>query len=234
MLDRQQGEVKMKKLMLLAGMLALIALPALAAQGMVGKNGETVPVTNAPAQGGSTILSDVWYNTTGVLDGAATLGGSDTGWGPYFIATWVNDTGMDVTLTEFGWPCNGGGGTALWYYWLSETLPGAVGTAHVTGLYTIVNPSPDEFPPSTYSYADVSAEGLVVPAGNRIYWGYAVPAPGIGGQVNFNGVVTWAWYLGAWDPDSDWGRTAVLQLKGTTGVIANDNASLSQVKSLFR
>ena len=225
----------MKKLMLVVGMLALIALPAMAAQGVIGKDGQTAPVTNAPAQSGPLTLDyDVFYNTAGALDAPAALGGSDTGWGPYFIATWVNSTGQDVTLTEFGWPCNGGGGTAMWYYWLSETLPGPVNTAHATGTFTIVNPSPTELPPSTYSYADVSGAGLVVPAGSRIYWGYAVPVPGIGGQVSFNGTVTWAWYLGAWDPDDAWGRTAVLQLKGTFGVVANETTSLSQVKSLFR
>jgi len=225
----------MRKLTLLFGMLALIALPALAGQGVVGKNGETVPVTNNPAQGGSLLTDyDVFYNTVGALDAPATVGGSDDGWGPYFIATWVNDTGEDVTLTEFGWPCGGGGSTALWYYWLSETLPGAVGTAHATGTYNIMSSDPDEFPPTVYSYADVTDAELVVPAGSRIYWGYALPVPGIGGQVDFNGTTTWAWYLGAWDPDSDWGRTAVLQLKGTFGVIATDQTSLSQVKSLFR
>jgi hypothetical protein len=148
-------------------------------------------------------------------------------------AAGVNDTYDDVILTEFGWPCNGGGGTALWFYWLSETLPGPVETA-MSGLYTIVNPDPAEFPPSTYSYADVSGDGFIVPPGNRIFWGYALPEPGIGGQVDFNGENTWAWWLDAWEPDADWGRTAVLQLKGTHAWVANDNVSLSQIKTLFR
>lgn len=55
-----------------------------------------------------------------------------------------------------------------------------------------------------------------------------------GGQVDFNGENTWAWYLDTWDPDADWGRTAVLQLKATHTWVANDNVSLSRIKTLFR
>ena len=96
----------MKKLMLLLGALALVAMPVFAGDGVVGKNGETVPIDeNVPQATGGTRSYTVFYNTGGALDFAATVGGSDSGWGPYFIATWVNDTGEDILLVEFGWPC---------------------------------------------------------------------------------------------------------------------------------
>jgi hypothetical protein len=224
----------MKKLTLLLGVLALIALPALAADGIVGKNGETAPLSDIPAQPseGSRDYT-VFYNTGGALDTPATTGGSDTGWGPYFIATWVNDTGEDILLVEFGWPCNGTGDQKHWYYWLSETLPGPISTAHASGMYTIADPVYSQ-PPTVYSYVDVESVGLVVPAGARIYWGYELPTPGLGGQLTYNGVVTWAWYGGTWDPDEAWGRTALLQLKGRSLIISTENSTLSQVKGLFR
>lgn len=30
---------------------------------------------------------------------------------------------------------------------------------------------------------------------------------------NFNGIDTFAWYGGRWDPDQDWNRTTVMQFK---------------------
>ncbi len=56
---------------------------------------------NNPAQAGNGAMrADVEYNTTGVIDGAATTGGSSDGWGTYFICDWQNNTGQDVTWED--------------------------------------------------------------------------------------------------------------------------------------
>ena len=222
----------MKKITLLIAVLAMVAVAALAAdEGIVGKKGQTLPVQDLPAQpaGGGT-RADVEYNTAGAIDAPATTGGSWDGWGSYFITNWFNNTGQDVTLVEFGWPC-GGPGPVDWVVWITEGLPGAPGTETFSGQFTPASGDPDEFPPSTYSYVDVSASGVMIPADATFYFGYE--NPGIGGQVDFNGVDTWAWWEGAWDPDSGWSRTAVLQFKGNYGGIATDQMTYSQVKTLF-
>ena len=220
----------MKKLLTIIGILALMASGVLAADGVCGKEGQTLPVQDNPAQGNSGTRADVEWNTTGTIDGPATTGGSADGWGPYFITAWTNDTGQDVSIIEFGWPC-GGPGPVDWYVWISETLPGPVGTETFNGQWTPASSDPDEFPPSTYSYIDVTAADIMIPTGATFYFGYE--NPGIGGQITANGVDTWAWYNGAWDPDASWGRTAVLQFKGTFGGVPVQTTTLSQVRSLF-
>ena len=201
-----------------------------AADDVVGKDGSTLPLIDNPQQNGSRVPADVEYNTTGTIDSPATTGGSATGWGSYFITNWTNGTGADVRLVEFGWPC-GGPGPVDWVVWMSAVLPGAPGTQTYTGPFTPASSDPATNPPGPYSYIDVFAANIVVPAGMTIYFGYE--NPGIGGQVPTNGVETWAWWNGAWDPDSGWNRTAVLQLKANYLGVAAEPSTLSQIKALF-
>jgi len=217
--------------MICLGIAALAAAPVLAAEGICGKHGETLPVIDNPIPPvNSGMRADVEYNTAGAIDAPATLGGSADGWGYYFITAWTNTTGQDVTLAEFGWPC-GGPGPVDWVVWITAGMPGAPGTETFGGLWTPANPDGVTYPPTTYSYIDVSASAITIPAGATFYFGYE--NPGIGGQVSYNGVMTWAWYMGAWDADDAWGRTAVLQFKGNFGGVATQSATFSQVKALF-
>lgn len=227
-----KGVPTMKKLLLLVSAIALIALPALAADGVVGKKGETLPYSDLPAQpGNGGTRADVEYNTAGAVDTPATLGGSWDGWGEYFIGSWLNLTGQDVTLAEISFPC-GGTLPSNWVIWITDNLPGGPGSETFGGPFTPASDDAVTLPPPFYTYVDISAEGIMVPANANIFFGYQ--NPGIGGQIEYNGVDTYAWYGGAWDPDPAWGRTAVLQLKGNFGGVATDAKTLSQVKVLFQ
>ncbi len=221
----------MKKLMLLLAILAIASL-ALADNEIVGKKGQKLPVRDMPDQPGHpTMRADVEYNTTGVMDEPATTGGSWDGWGTYFIASWVNLTGQDVTLAEFGWPC-GGAGPVDWVVWItSGGMPGAPGSQTFTGNFVPASSDDLTNPPPIYSYIDVSAANIVIPPDQVMFWGYE--NPGIGGQITANGTDTWAWYGDMWDPDSGWSRTAVLQFKGNYGGVPAQATSFSHVKALF-
>lgn len=222
----------MKKLMVFVAVLCIASLAVAADHTVVGKNGETLPYVDQPAvPGDGGTRADVEYNTAGAIDAPATTGGSSDGWGEYFITAWANLTGQDVYIAEFGWPC-GGAGPVDWVVWVTDgSLPGAPGSQNFSGQFTPASGDPDELPPTTYTYIDVSDAGVVVPADQVMYFGYQ--NPGIGGQIDFNGTDTWAWYFGAWDPDAGWGRTAVLQFKGNYDVVPTQSQSLTNIKALF-
>jgi hypothetical protein len=158
------------------------------------------------------------WNSGGTIDIVPTLGGSASGWGTYFITTVENDTGENILLTEFGFPC-GGPGTVDWILWYDvggiNPPSGGAGTADETGEFDPVSDDPDQFPPTTYTYVDLTGENLLIEDGAFVCFGYE--NPGMGGQISYNGTQTWAWYSGYWDPDQDWGRTAILQIKGNYG-----------------
>jgi len=228
----QKEVYPMKKLTLILAILAIASMSFALDNTVIGKNGETgtyVAPMDTPA--GDQTRSDVEYNTTGAMDTPADLGGSADGWGTHFITAWVNMTGQDVTIAEFGWPC-GGPVDAMWMAWITDgAMPGAPGTETFSGVFTPASPDPDTIPPAPYTYIDVAAAGIVVPDGMVLFFGYE--NPGIGGQTSANGVETYAWYDGGWDPDSGWGRTAVLQFHGSFGGVAAESTSLSAVKALF-
>lgn len=156
--------------------------------------------------------ADVQYSTAGVLDTPATQGGDRDGWGTEFITRWENTTCRDVVLEEFGWPC-GGWWAQFWYVWIIDSLPQDPYTLQHYGTFVAASEDDTEYPPRLYTYVDVSDEGIVVPAGASMYFGYG--NPGLGGQIAANGVATYSWYEEAWDLDGDFGRTALLQFKGS-------------------
>jgi hypothetical protein len=163
----------------------------------------------------SAVAEDWEWNSGGAMDTVPTLGGSDDGWGSYFITTVENDTGNEVLLTEFGFPCAGPGPVdwVLWYDVGGINPPsGGPGTQDEDGEFTPDDTNPDSFPPTDYTYIDLTGEDLLIEDGAFLCFGYE--NPGMGGQIDFNGTQTWAWYSGVWDPDQDWGRTAVLQVMG--------------------
>lgn len=187
--------------------------------GLMGKNGETTPYTTSPdPQINPGTRTAIEYSTTGVLDTPATHGGDLDGWGSHFIARWHNTTGEDVSIVEFAWPCAGFWITS-WYVWISETLPGPPGTQDFRGDFLAANEDGTAYPPSPYTYIDVADEGIVIPAGSTMFFGYA--NPGMGGQVPANGVETWSYYEDAWDADSAFNRTAILQFKAEFSSTSN-------------
>jgi hypothetical protein len=210
--------------------MASLATSAFAADAVVGKDGSTLPVIDNPYENASRVDADVEYNTTGTIDGPATTGGSASGWGTHFITSWTNNTGMELVVVELGWPC-GGTGPVDWMVWLGAGLPGAPGSEMFGGVWTPASADGTTNPPPVYSYIDVTASNIIVPVGTTVYFGYE--NPGIGGQIPVNGVVTYAWYLGAWDPDDAWGRTAVLQIKANDTSVATEHSTMSQIKALF-
>jgi hypothetical protein len=118
-----------------------------------------------------------------------------------------------------------------WIVWLGAELPGPPGTQTFTGVFTPESDDGTTNPPAVYSYIDLTLDWIVVPSGATIYFGYE--NPGIGGQISANGVETWGWYEGEWDPDSGWGRTAVLQVKANCLPVAAEHLTFSRIKALF-
>lgn len=225
-----------RKLMAAFVVTAFVAAPALGASAHkdgtpTGNQGPTVP------QQESQVRADWEYNTGGAIDFVPDLGGSSTGWGEWFITTVYNDSGQDLTLTELGFPCCGPmTETYGWMVWLGmpslEPPFGDASSADYFGQFTPVDPNPATFPPTVYTYVDVTGDAIVVPNGTYFSFGYDVT--GNGGQTTYNGVDTWAWYGGVWDPDANYGRTAILQVKGNYGPVPTIESSWGTVKSLYR
>lgn len=159
--------------------------------------------------------ADFEYNTGGAMGTVPTTGGSADGWGEWFIVPIMNDSGQELMLTELGFPCGGPAtGDYGWVVWTDVgglTPPaGAAATADFSGPFTPVNPDPETSPPVDYSYIDVTAENIVIADGAYFCVGY--DNTGIGGQIDFNGTDTYAWYGGVWDGDQAWSRTAIIEV----------------------
>jgi hypothetical protein len=205
---------------------------------VVGKDGATIGISDGQAGEVSSRRADFEYNTAGSIDAAATTAGSALGWGEWFITTVHNDTGQDIVLTELGFPC---GGTVAtddhgWVVWTGlaglEAPAGDAFTADYSGAYTPASSDDVTSPPPTYTYVDLIAASITVAAGDYFCVGYK--NPGIGGQIDNNGVDTWAWYSEVWDPDVNYGRTAVIQVKADyAGSTPTQETSWSAIKSLY-
>jgi len=224
----------MKKLSI-ALVLCLIASSVFAA--VIDKNGSDVTIKTATFQASESSRDDWVYNTGGSEGFIPTSQGTADGWGEWFITTVTNDTGEDLYLSELGFPCSGPTtGDFGWVVWLDlgGLVPpaGPADTAHFYGSFSPVEPDPN-VDPLVYTYIDISASNIVVPNGVSFCFGY--DNTGLGGQTDFNGVETWAWYTDVWDPDSSWARTAILQVRANfEGPVAAQNVSFDQIKSLFR
>lgn len=195
----------------LALVLMMVAVVGVADAGVVGKDGSTVADSVNPPQNIPSSRQAAWeWSSGGVMDFVPTTGGSFDGWGSHFLATTVNGTGQDMQLTELGIPC-AGTIAAEWMVWIG-TMPSDYSSPDFSGSFMATDPDPLTFPPTVYTYVDVTSANVLVPSGEAVWIAYV--NPGVGGQTDFNGVDTWSWYLGAWDGDQAWGRTAIMQLKG--------------------
>ncbi|MBI4916079.1 MAG: hypothetical protein HY825_09555 [Acidobacteria bacterium] len=198
-----------------ACVVAILLIASLATAGVVGKKGETMPdqaptVTSQPKY--PTALFE--WSSAGALNTVPTTGGSSTGWASYFIVMAHNGTGVDIRLAELGFPC--AGPSSSWGVWVGSTMPANPNSPQFTGSFTPVDTNPATFPPTVYTYVDVTASNVIIPNGSDFWFGYL--NPGNAGQITANSVTTYGWWSGAWDSDLGWGRTTVMQVTGNDAV----------------
>ena len=180
------------------------------------------------------VAEDFEYSTGGSMGTPATTGGSNTGWGEWFITSVLNDAGQDITLTQIAFPCCGdASGLYGWVVWTDVgglvAPAGDVSTCDYYGSYVPADPD-STFPPDTYTYVDLSSENIIIADGDYFCFGYDNTQ--IGGQIGANGNETWSWYNNMWDPDSGWGRTALLEVYANY-TIALEHDTWGAIKSSF-
>jgi hypothetical protein len=220
--------------MLCVAVLALVAAPAFA--GSASKDGSPADLVPGTPGAPSTWRADFEYNTGGSMNFVPTLGGSAAGWAEWFVTAVYNNTGHSLRLTELGFPCAGPAtGAYGWLVWTNVggyvAPAGGASTANYYGTFTPVDPNPLTNPPVTYTYVNVLASNIVIP--NNTYFAIGYDNTGMGGMTPFNGVATWGWYGGVWDPDSGYTRTAILQVKADFQDTPVERASWTNIKALF-
>lgn len=185
----------------------------------------------------SVVLAEDWeYNTGGSIGFIATQVGS-TGWAEWFVVTVENNTGHDVLMKEFGFPCAGDATDTLGWI-LYSNVGGANPPAGTPADCDWHGPfTPVEGPggdPTVYTYVDVSGEGIIIPDGTYFSFGYQ--NTGFGGMTPFNGTATWSWFDGGtgyfWNPDANYSRTAVLQFMADY-TDALQSATWGEIKTIF-
>ena len=176
---------------------------------------------------------DFEYNTGGTIDYVADLSGSSSGWGEWFITSVFNNTGHDLLLIEFGFPCCGSAtGNFGWVIWENMTGSGPPSgvpeSSDYHGSFTPVEgPGGD---PSVYTYVNISDQSIIIPDQTQFVFGYQ--NTDLGGQTPFNSTGTWSWHGGVWSSDEDHYRTAVLQVKANYDE-AYDPTTWGAIKDLF-
>ena len=190
--------------------IAMLAVTVVALAGVVGKDGSTLPNKASSVTSPTRMPADFEWSSGGAMNTVPTLGGSATGWASHFIVMATNTLGTNIRLTELGFPC--GGPATIWFVWLGTAQPPNYSTPDFTGAFTPVDTDPTTFPPTTYTYVDISASNIEIAAGASFWFGFQ--NPGMAGQIDYNSVDTYGWYGGVWDPDGPWGRTTVMQVAG--------------------
>ncbi len=225
----------LKKLVIVLGVLAL-AVPAMAST----TRDFVIP---GDAQSGVELITSreaVEFSTTGIMDDPPASGGAPSGWAFWTVSVFTNDTGQDLCLTELGAPtCEYSGEPIELPVIASILLNAADPFVDCPDPYTTVwdlavdflplDPI-DTLPPVTYTPVDLG--GAVLPAGSSMIWGYENAGyMGLAGYAS--GVETYGLYMGAWDPDSNYGNTANIQFKADYCVTATEEATFSSVKALY-
>ncbi len=221
--------------------LAVLAIAAPAFAFVASKDGSVVIIPNSsPVDQPLGDRADVEYNTGGAMFTPATTAGNASGWAYYTMNVYTNGAAQDIEFLELGFPTNENSADPIvmpveWnidlnnndVYSVADPYTHAwdgVGTFTPTGVI-------DTSPPTVYSVVDVSAANLVLPAGASMVWGYE--NAGLCGQITFNGVETIGWYVSFWDSDEPYGRTGLQQFTADYLTTATEEATLSQVKSLY-
>jgi hypothetical protein len=227
----------LRKLFVVVAVLAL-AIPAFSAT--ISRDGSQTATPNTfitnPANGDR---EDFEFNTAGVIDFVPDTGGSASGWCFYQTHVLFNGTGFDISVTEVAAATNEYTGEFIdlpveWVFELNSGI-GTIADPYVQdwdyrGDFMPSGPL-DMFPPQIYDYIDVSGEGIMILAGTNTVWGFE--NAGVIGQQAGGVMDTYGWWGGVWEPDSNWGRTGVQQVKGNFGQTATEDASFSQVKALY-
>ena len=189
----------MRKSILFLFLFVIILGIGIAQAGVVGKDGSTLPDRiDTDTSQRSPLQGDWEWSSGGSIDVVPTTGGSWDGWGEYFIVQVTNTSGSDQQIIEFGFPC-AGTIDSEWMIWLDSAMPASFAGGDFSGSFAATDTDDTVFPPVTYTYVDVSGDGVVIPAGQTFWFGYK--NPGVSGQVDANGTTTYGWYGGAWDAD---------------------------------
>jgi hypothetical protein len=214
----------------------LILIAVSSAADIVGKQGETAPARPPGNPGeGSSIRSDFEFNTFGAMNCPATMAGSAEGWGEWFITTLQNDSGHALRLRELAFPCTGPpSGNFGWLVWTNLDGPGpprqGPASADFSGVFTpALNDSLS--PPSLYT--EVNLESAEIDIGEGAWFAIGYDVTHLGGQVVSGGPETWSWYGLTWDPDSQWGRAALIQVRADFEAVATERSSWSDLKRLY-
>lgn len=179
---------------------------------------------------------DFEYNTSGSIGMLPTYVGSNTGWAEYFIVPVHNTTGQDLLIQELRFPCCGPTtSTYGWVVWtdLASLVPPSGGptSADYYGPFTPAIASGGVAGDITeYTIVDVSASNIVIPSG--AYWCFGFDNTMLGGQIAYNGVITYGWYGGVWDPDDAWGRTDLLEFAADFET-SLDQQTWAEIKTQF-
>jgi hypothetical protein len=221
--------------------LAVLAIAAPAFAFVASKDGSMVTTPNSsPVDQPLGDRADVEFNTGGAMGTPATTAGSASGWAYYTMNVYTNGAAQDIKFLELGFPTNAYSTDpiALPVEWNIDL--------NNNDVYSVVNPyshawdgvgtfTPtgviDTSPPTVYSLIDISANNIVLPAGASMVWGYE--NAGLCGQIAYNGVETIGWYVSYWDSDVSYSRTGLQQFKADYLTTATDDATMSQVKSLY-
>jgi hypothetical protein len=180
---------------------------------------------------------DYEYNTSGTVGALPTLVGSNTGWAEYFIVPLQNTTGHALQLMELRFPCCGPATSEFgWVVWddVGETVAPPAGDATTATYHGAFTPAiasgsvPGDI--TEYTVIDVSTAGILIAP--DACWCFGYDNTMLGGQVSFNGVVTYGWYEGTWDSDEPWGRTGLLEFAAMYE-IGLQPATWGEIKTLF-
>ncbi len=229
----------LRKLVLTFAILTL-AIPAFA----LGIDKDTYVPQQHDGSGVDVISSreDVVYNTGGAVDFVPTTMGAANAWAFWVASAYTNATGFDLELTSLDLPCAeySSDPIALPVAWGVDlgnadvlSIPDPYGYAWGNaGTFSPVGPAdPASGAELVYTIVDVSADAMVLPDAGSMVWGYE--NPGLFGMTDFNGVLTYGLYQGAWDPDEAWGITNVYQFKANYVTTATEDISISNVKALY-
>jgi len=218
---------------LFTAILLMVASSLFAGEMVVtGKNGQMMDLTpSETTPTPSLVRAMVEYNTAGALDTPATAAGDRDGWGTEFVTRWDNTTGEDITIVEFGWPCAGWWAN-FWYVWITTQLPADPYTLEYYGSFVAAIEDDTAYPPGLYTYIDMTAEEIIIPAGASMFFGYG--NPGLAGQVYGTNAETFSWYEDAWETDNSYNRTTILQFKGEPTAVSVHSKSFDSVKAIYR
>jgi hypothetical protein len=228
----------LKKLVISLIVLAM-AVPAFATTARVDVDVQNHAINPVTVTGGD--RADVEFNTGGVMNYVPEALGSATGWAYFSAHIFTNGAAQDLALTELAFPTCENSTDPIdmpvdWFVEMGATDVNVIvdpWTHAYTfqGLFTPTNLMDSTADMLVYDAVDVTAENIVLAAGETMIWGYE--NAGLQGMTAAPVEVTYGFWVSFWDDDSAYGRTALMQLMGDYVTTATEEASLSQIKALY-